>query len=63
MIVVNQRVFAMTVRRVLRMVDGFLACQPQDALTTDGNGLMTWREIRQHIAAASKLQVKRDDRP
>jgi hypothetical protein len=46
-------------RRVLRMVDGFLSKQPQDTLTTDGVGLMTWGEIRLHVQSAADLKVRR----
>lgn len=40
------------IRRVLRMTDRFLARQKQDLLATDGKGLMTWGEVRQHVRAA-----------
>lgn len=47
------------VRRVLRMVDGYLARQPQDTLLTDGRGLMTWGEIRLHVRGARKLLTEK----
>lgn len=52
--------FAMTpkehlaVRRVLRLVDGYLSTQPQDTLLGWKGGLMTWRELRAHVKAAEK---------
>lgn len=46
-------------RRVLRLVDGYLAKQDPNELTTDGRGLMTWGEIRQHVQAAAELKAKR----
>ena len=36
--------------RLLKMIDGYLAKEDQDSLRTDGSGLMTYAEIRQHIA-------------
>ncbi len=42
-------------RRVLRLVDGYLAKQP-DALTSDGKGLMTLGDIRHHIQGALSLK-------
>lgn len=45
-------------RRVLRLVDGYLARQDQDVLLTDGRGLMTWGEIRNHIEAARSIKAK-----
>lgn len=55
------------VRDVLTLVDGYLATQPQDALTTDGRGLMTWAELRQHLAGAKALlaieAVSQETRP
>lgn len=41
-------------RRVLRLADGYLAKQKQELLVTDGSGLMTWGDIRQHIQACLK---------
>jgi hypothetical protein len=49
-------------RRVLRLVDGYLAKQDQDKLTTDGRGLMTWGEIRHHVRSAAALRVERPRR-
>ena len=46
-----------TQRRVLRLVDGYLAKMPQSPLHTDGEGLMTIGELRQHIAAVLSLRV------
>lgn len=43
------------VKRVLKLVDGFLAKLPQDTLTTDGEGLLTWGELRLHVQAASRI--------
>ncbi len=45
----------LAVRRVLKMVDKFLATEKQSLLVTDGRGLMTWGEIRAHITAAISL--------
>ena len=43
-------------RRVLRLADSFLAKQPQKTLTTNGRSLMTWGEVREHIAGALSLR-------
>lgn len=40
------------VRRVLVMVNNFVKQQDADTLTTDGKGLMTWGELREHIELA-----------
>jgi hypothetical protein len=44
-------------RRVLSLVDGYLAKMPQEALHTDGAGLMTIAEFRQHVAGALALRA------
>lgn len=43
------------VRRVLRLVDGYLSTLDQDTLTAWGGGMMTWGELRQHVKAAAKV--------
>ena len=43
------------VRRVLRLVDGYLSTRDQDELVAWDGGLMTWRELRRHVKAALKL--------
>ncbi len=43
------------IRDVLTLVDGYLAQQPPDTLTSDGQGVMTWAELREHIAGAKAL--------
>jgi hypothetical protein len=49
-----------TQRRVLRLVDSYIGANlPHDALLAADGGIMTWREVRQHIAAAMKLKVER----
>jgi hypothetical protein len=48
-----------TQKRVLRLVDAYLRKEKQDLLVTDGRGLMTWGEIRQHVKGAIALKVKR----
>ena len=46
-------------KRVLRLVDGFLSKEKQSLLVTDGRNLMTWEEIRQHVKAAKKIKLLR----
>ena len=55
----SERTVLAAMKRVLRLVDGYLARQEQNALITDGRGLMTWGEIRHHVVSASKLRVRR----
>ena len=45
---------ALASMRTLKMIDDYLAKQNQHELTTDGNGLMTWGEMRQHIECVLK---------
>lgn len=45
-------------RKVLRLVDGYLAKQPQRVLQTDGRGWMTWAEVRYHIKLALSMKTK-----
>jgi hypothetical protein len=46
-------------RRVLRLVDKYLAEQDKDELVGADGGLMTWGELRQHIEVATKyLRVR-----
>lgn len=46
-------------KRVLRFVDGFLSKENQTMLITNGRSLMTYAEVRSHIKAALKLEVRR----
>ena len=47
-------------RRVLRLVDSYIEANlPHYTLLAADGGIMTWREVRQHIAAVLKLKVKR----
>ena len=39
-------------RRVLRLIDKYLAVEDQDSLRGADGGLMTYRELRQHIDVA-----------
>jgi hypothetical protein len=43
------------VKRVLRLVEGYLATLPQDTLAAYDGGMMTWGELRKHVEAALKL--------
>ena len=43
------------IRRVLRLVDGYLSTRDQTELVAWNGGMMTWRELRWHIKAALKL--------
>lgn len=43
------------VRRVLKLVDGYLSTQDQNLLLAWDGGMMTWGEIRQHVQMAIKL--------
>lgn len=45
----------LAVRRVLKLVDGYLSTQPKDTLLAWRGGVMTWGELRQHLKAAEKL--------
>lgn len=46
-------------RRVLWLVDGYIRTNlSQDELVTFDGGLMTWREIRQHIKSARGMKVR-----
>jgi hypothetical protein len=47
------------VRRVLQMVNRFLRRQRDSLLVTDGKGLMTWGEIREHVKAAAACEFLR----
>lgn len=45
------------IKRVLKLVDGYLSTQDQDlALAWDG-GIMTYGELRRHLHAALKTKV------
>lgn len=46
---------AEAVRRVLRLVDGYLSTDDQDTLRAFDGGLTTYGELRQHIKGALKL--------
>lgn len=46
------------VKRVLRLVDGYLSTRDQMELIAWNGGMMTWRELRQHIKGALRLMVK-----
>lgn len=46
---------AEAVRRVLRLVDGYLSNDEQDTLRAFDGGVMTYGELRQHIKAALNL--------
>jgi hypothetical protein len=56
---VSQQQALVIYKRVLRLVDKYLARQKQDLLVTDGRGLMTWKEIRSHIQESLKLKIVR----
>ena len=43
---------------VLKLVDGYLAKQPPLTLTTDGQGVMTWAELRQQVHGAYLLMER-----
>ena len=43
------------IKRVLKLVDGFLSTLPEDTLAAWDGGVMTWAELRRHVQAASKL--------
>lgn len=45
-------------RRVLRLVDGYLATEDLDTLRTDGRGLLSYRELRRHIRVALRLRAR-----
>lgn len=49
-------------RRVLRLLDGYISTQDQDLLLAYAGGLMTWRELRRHIRSALKLPVLKQHR-
>jgi hypothetical protein len=49
----------LAVRRVLEMTNRYLKRQNQDLLVTEGRGLMTWGEIREHIKAATATKFLR----
>lgn len=44
-------------RRVLKLVDGYLAKQQQGTLISNGRGMMTFAELRQHIKGALSLKI------
>lgn len=44
------------VRRVLRLVDGYLSVMDQDTLHGYDGGMMTIAELRQHIKGALRLR-------
>jgi hypothetical protein len=46
------------VQAVLKLADGYLAKQPADTLISDGNGVMTWGELRQHVHGAYLLMER-----
>lgn len=56
---VSEREAIAIYKRVLRMTDKYLAKQKADLLVTDGRGLMTWAEVRQHIQESLKLCIVR----
>ena len=60
---VSEREAVIVYRRVLRLADAYIKRQEQDMLITDGKGLMTWREIRQHIRESLALKITRTVRP
>ena len=49
------------VRRVLSLLDGYLAKQDPHELTTDGCGLATWAELRAHVRCALRLGVLQEN--
>lgn len=56
---VSQKAVIRVLRRVLRLLDMYLAMMPQDTLHAAGGGVMTIRELRQHIKFALLLRAKR----
>lgn len=46
------------VRDVLKLVDGYLSKLPQERLTSDGRGVMTWAELREHVRGAAQLMER-----
>lgn len=56
---VSEREAIRIYKRVLRLTDRYLAKQKADLLVTDGRGLMTWAEIRQHIRESLMLGIVR----
>ena len=50
------------VRRVLRLVDGYLSTRDQDELVAWNGGMMTWGELRQHVNGALMLMRKQRQR-
>ena len=47
------------VKRVLKLVDGYLSNQKQNELISFNGGVMTWYDLRQHVQAARKLLGQR----
>jgi len=50
-------------RRVLRLVDGYLSQMDQAAKRTYGRGTMTISQLRQHVRAALRMKPKEVDDP
>jgi hypothetical protein len=46
------------IKRVLKLVDGYISTQPRDLLLGWDGGIMTWDEIREHIKAAINVIPK-----
>lgn len=52
------------VLRVLQMVDEYLAAQPAETLTAStSGGMMTWRDLRKHVAGAVAIMQNSQPRP
>lgn len=49
------KVKRLAVRRVLRLVDGYLSTRDQSELIAYDGGMMTWGELRQHVKAALNI--------
>ena len=54
----EKRVVIAGVRRVLRLVDGYLSHMDQDLLMAHDGGLMTVGELRRHVRYAGKACAK-----
>jgi len=52
-----QREELIAIRRLFRLIDGYISTQDQDMLLGWDGGLMIWPEIRQHIKVALKTSI------
>ena len=48
------------IKRVLKLVDGYISTQNQDLLLAWDGGIMTWGELREHIQCVLKASVLND---